>query len=117
MLVSFGAALVVFVVVSFGVLLTWKVLRSPQWMTSIMAWTIAWPLLLLVKVVGIPYPGKGGLFLAVVSGTATDIAVLSGLIYAGYFCLNECRTQYLLRRHQFPSDVCAESTAPMLTRL
>ena len=28
-------------------------------------------------------PGKGGLFLAVVSGIATDIAVLSGLIYAG----------------------------------
>ena len=82
MLVSFGAALVVFVVVSFGVLLTWKVLRSPQWMTTIIVW-IAWPLLLLVKVVGIPYPGKGGLVLAVVSGIVTDIAVLSGLIYAG----------------------------------
>ncbi len=83
MLVSFGAALVVFVVVSFGVLLTWKVLRSPQWMTTIIAWMIAWPLLLLVKVVGIPYPGKGGLALAVISGIVADIAVLSGLIYAG----------------------------------
>ena len=83
MLVSFGAALVVFVTVSFGVLLTWKVLRSPQWMTSIIGWMIAWPLLLLVKVVGIPYPGNGGLVLAVVIGIATDIAVLSGLVYAG----------------------------------
>ena len=47
------------------------------------AWMIAWPLLLLVKVVGITYPGQGGLVLAVVIGIATDIAVLSGLIYAG----------------------------------
>ena len=83
MLVSFGAALVVFVIVSFGVLLTWKVLRSPQWMTTIIAWIIAWPLLLLVKVLGIAYPGKGGLVLGVVCGIFTDIAVLSGLIYAG----------------------------------
>ena len=83
MLVSFEAALVVFVIVSFGVLLTWKVLRSPQWMTTIIAWIISWPLLLLVKVFGISYPGKGGLVLAVVIGIATDIAVLSGLIYQG----------------------------------
>jgi hypothetical protein len=82
-LVSFGAALVVFVIVSFGVLLTWKVLRSPQRMTTIIAWMIAWPLLLLVKVVGISYPGHLGLVLAVVVGIATDVAILSGLVYAG----------------------------------
>lgn len=83
MLVSFGAALVIFVIVSFGVLLTWKLLRSPEWMTIIIAWIISWPLLLLVKVFGISYPGKGGLVWAVVIGIAADIAVLAGLIYAG----------------------------------
>jgi cobalamin synthase len=87
-LVSLGAGVVIFVMASFVVLFTWKLLNSPEWMTILLVWVIAWPLLLLVKIIHIPYPGEGAIVLAVVISITIDVAILAGLIYAALSLLN-----------------------------
>ena len=87
--VSLGAGVLVFVIASFGILLTWKILKSPEWMSTAMVWIIAWPLLLLVKVACVPYPGRGGILFAVLISITIDVAVLSGLIYAALSLLSK----------------------------
>ncbi len=86
--ISLGAAILIFVIASFVILLIWKILKSPEWMSTLMVWIIAWPILLLAKVISIPYPGRAGLVFAISITITIDVAVLSGLVYAALSLLN-----------------------------
>ena len=75
---SIGVGIVIFALGFFLLLFTYKLLNSPQWMLTAMTWILIWPHLLLAKV-GLPYPG---IVVALSIGPITDIAILSGIIYA-----------------------------------
>ena len=81
MLVSLGAGILVFVIGLFSILLVWKILNSPAWMTTGIVWMLVWPIRLLLFVICIPYPDRGGTALALTIGIAADVAILSRLIY------------------------------------
>jgi hypothetical protein len=80
--VSLGAGILIFVIASFVILLTWELLKKPELMSTVIVWIIGWPILLAVKVISIPYPGRSGVVFALLIGVMVDIAFLSGLIYA-----------------------------------
>jgi hypothetical protein len=80
--VSIGGGILLFVIGSFLLLLTWKILKSPEWMSTVIAWILVWPVLLLVRVFPLPYPGTVGVVFALSIGITADVAILSGIIYA-----------------------------------
>jgi hypothetical protein len=82
MLVSLGTGIFLFLVGLFSILLIWKLLNSPAWMTDGIVWMLAWPIRLLSMVTPLPYPERGGAVLALSVGAAADIAILTGSIYA-----------------------------------
>jgi len=86
--ISLGAGILTFVIASFVILLTWKILKSPEWMSTVIVWIIGWPILLLTKVIRIPYPGRGGIVFAILVSVTIYVAVLSRLIYAGVSLIN-----------------------------
>ena len=82
--VSIGASIVIFLIGSFLLLLTYKLLNSPPWMSTVLVWILAWPLLLAARLFSIPSPGRVGVVMLGLSmGVAADIAILSGIIYLG----------------------------------
>lgn len=80
--VSIGGGILIFVTGSFLLLLTWKILKSPEWMSTVIAWILVWPILLLLRVFPLPYPGKVAVVFALAIGTTADVAILSVIIYA-----------------------------------
>jgi len=77
-----GAGILIFVIGLFVLLLTWKILKSPAWMSTVMVWILGWPILLLTHVFPIPYPGGVAVVFALSIGLTTDVVILSGIIYA-----------------------------------
>lgn len=77
---SLGAGVFIFVSGLFLMLFAWRLLNSPQWMLTGMIWILVWPIRLSECVIGIPYTGRVGLAISI--GITSDVAILSGLIYA-----------------------------------
>lgn len=75
--VSLGASVLIFVIGSFFLLFTYRLLNSPAWMLTVMTWILIWPNLLLSKA-GFPYPGR---LVSLSIGPIADFAILSVLIY------------------------------------
>lgn len=86
--VSLGAGILIFVIASFIILLTWKVLNSPQGMT-VLAWRVAWPVLLSTRVVRIPSLGQGAIVFSFLVSITIDNVIVSGLVYAALSIVNK----------------------------
>jgi hypothetical protein len=81
--VSIGAAIFIFVIGSFALLFIWRLLKSPEWLLTIMVWILVWPTRLFGYVFPFFYPQRvSGVGFALSVGLITDVAILSGIIYA-----------------------------------
>ena len=77
-----GAGTFIFVIGLFVLLLTSKLLESP-WMSAVIMWILVWPTLLLAYVLPVPYIGRvGQVVFALSIGITSDVAILSGIVYA-----------------------------------
>lgn len=79
---SVGAGILIFVIGFLVILFIWKLLGSPLWMLTGIAWMLCWPFWLLTSVVHIPLAARANLAIALCSGVLADVAILSGLVYA-----------------------------------
>jgi hypothetical protein len=79
---SVGAGILIFVSGMFFILLVYKLLNSPLWLITGSLWLLGWPFWLVTYVVCIPLTAKASLAIALSTGVAADIAILSGLVYA-----------------------------------
>jgi hypothetical protein len=79
---SLGAGIFIFIGGFLTLLFILRLLNSPQWMYTIIIWMLVWPTRLVGCVIAIPYPKVGGAAFVLSIGIITDIAILSGLVYA-----------------------------------
>src|SRR6266404_8599641 len=90
--ISFGAGIVTYVGGSVVLLFTWKLLNSPQWMSTAIVWILVWPTRLIGCVFTIPYPRVGAVAFALFIGLIADITILSGLFYVSLSLLGRKAT-------------------------
>jgi hypothetical protein len=80
--VSLGASVLIFIAGSFSLLFTYRLLKSPQWLSTLMVWILVWPTRLIKRIVTIQYSRVVAVAVALSVGILCDIAILSVLFYA-----------------------------------
>ena len=80
--VSLGAGIFIFVGGFLVLLLILRLLKSPQWMYTVLLWILIWPTRLIGCFFTIPYLRGSAVAFPLTIGLIADIAILSSLVYA-----------------------------------
>jgi|GEM_PF-5088093 len=78
---SLGVGILIFVIGMMVILFIWKLLNSPQWMTTGIIWLLCWPMWIAMWFFRIDLTSNSSVAIALSSGVIADIAILSLLIY------------------------------------